>query len=178
MQTYKSIGRNTSVLLIMTTLLMLSYSHHNSRDTYHNRHIRSDEGLTPETLAFQILHGGNSTFINSFDKTKFLFTYHNHRHYNSHKKMVDHFRLVMMMSVISVSVIMLFGMPATFLWLRICFLSLMGSKPTKHWKRTSHYVVGKSNPTKLLLEPYYLKCPSFVVLPPVSLYTSPSPRDA
>ena len=33
--------------------------------------IRSDEGLTPETLAFQIFHGGNSTFINSFDKTKF-----------------------------------------------------------------------------------------------------------
>ena len=94
---------------------MLSCSRYNSRDTYHNRHIRSDEGLTLETSAFQIRHGGNSTFINSFDKTKFLFTYHNHRHDNSHKKMVDHFRLVMMMSVISFSVIMLFGMPATFL---------------------------------------------------------------
>ena len=34
--------------------------------------MRSDEGLTLETLAFQIFHGGNSTFINSFDKTKFL----------------------------------------------------------------------------------------------------------
>ena len=32
----------------------------------------SDEGLTLETSAFQIFHGGNSTFINSFDKTKFL----------------------------------------------------------------------------------------------------------
>ena len=34
--------------------------------------LRSDEGLTLETSAFQIFHGGNSTFINSFDKTKFL----------------------------------------------------------------------------------------------------------
>ena len=34
--------------------------------------IRSDEGLMLETSAFQIFHGGNSTFINSFDKTKFL----------------------------------------------------------------------------------------------------------
>ena len=34
--------------------------------------IRSDEGLTLETSAFQIFHGGNFTFINSFDKTKFL----------------------------------------------------------------------------------------------------------
>ena len=34
---------------------------------------RSDEGLTLETPAFQIFHGGNSAFINSFDKTKFLF---------------------------------------------------------------------------------------------------------
>ena len=31
----------------------------------------SDEGLTLETSAFQIFHGGNSTFINSSDKTKF-----------------------------------------------------------------------------------------------------------
>ena len=37
---------------------------------------RSDEGLTLETSAFQIFHGGNFSFIrNSFDKTKFsLFT--------------------------------------------------------------------------------------------------------
>ena len=35
--------------------------------------VRSDKGLTLETLAFRIFHGGNSTFINSFDKTKFLF---------------------------------------------------------------------------------------------------------
>ena len=35
--------------------------------------IRSDEGLTLETSAFQIFHGDNFTFINSFDKTKFLF---------------------------------------------------------------------------------------------------------
>ena len=34
-------------------------------------YIRSDEGLTLETSAFQIVHGGNSTFINTFDKTKF-----------------------------------------------------------------------------------------------------------
>ena len=32
--------------------------------------IRSDEGLTLVMSAFQIFHGGNSTFINSFDKTK------------------------------------------------------------------------------------------------------------
>ena len=32
--------------------------------------IRSDEGLTLETSAFQIFHGGNSTFINSFDNTQ------------------------------------------------------------------------------------------------------------
>ena len=34
--------------------------------------IRSDEELTLETLTFQIFDGGNSTFIPSFDKTKFL----------------------------------------------------------------------------------------------------------
>ena len=33
----------------------------------------SDEGLMLETSAFQIFHGGNSTFINPFHKTKFLF---------------------------------------------------------------------------------------------------------
>ena len=35
--------------------------------------VRSEKGLTLETLAFQIVHGGNSTFINSFDKSKFVF---------------------------------------------------------------------------------------------------------
>ena len=35
--------------------------------------IRSDEGLTLETSAFEIFYGGNSAFINSFDKTQFLF---------------------------------------------------------------------------------------------------------
>ena len=33
--------------------------------------IPSDEGLTLDTSAFQIFYSGNSTFINSFDKTKF-----------------------------------------------------------------------------------------------------------
>ena len=32
-----------------------------------NSFIRSDEGLTLETLAFQAFQGGNSTFINSFE---------------------------------------------------------------------------------------------------------------
>ena len=36
----------------------------------HNSSIRSDEGLKLETSAFQIVHGGNSTFINRLDKTK------------------------------------------------------------------------------------------------------------
>ena len=31
----------------------------------------NDEGLMLETSAFQIFPTGNSTFINSFDKTKF-----------------------------------------------------------------------------------------------------------
>ena len=33
---------------------------------------RSDEGLTLETSGFEIFHGGNSPFINSFYKTIFL----------------------------------------------------------------------------------------------------------
>ena len=33
----------------------------------HNSTIRSDEALTLETSAFQIFHGGNLTFINTFD---------------------------------------------------------------------------------------------------------------
>ena len=33
--------------------------------------LRSDEGLSLETSAFQIFHGGNSTFFNSFHKTNF-----------------------------------------------------------------------------------------------------------
>ena len=36
--------------------------------------IHSDERLMVETLTFQIFHGSNSTFINSFDKTKLLQT--------------------------------------------------------------------------------------------------------
>ena len=40
--------------------------------------IRSNEGLTLETSAFQIFHGGNLTLINSFDKFVFLvFLCHN-----------------------------------------------------------------------------------------------------
>ena len=35
--------------------------------------IRSDEGLTLETSTFQIFHGGNSTFTNSFDKHQIFF---------------------------------------------------------------------------------------------------------
>ena len=39
--------------------------------------ILSDEGLSLETSAFQIFHGGNSAFINSFDKTKnIIFKFH------------------------------------------------------------------------------------------------------
>ena len=38
----------------------------------HNSSIRSDEGLTLETSAFQIFHGSNSTFINSFGKPFFV----------------------------------------------------------------------------------------------------------
>jgi len=37
------------------------------------QNVRSDKGLTLETSAFRIFHRGNSTFINSFHKTKFLF---------------------------------------------------------------------------------------------------------
>ena len=39
----------------------------------HNIFKRSDEGLTLETSAFQTFHGGNSTFIKSFDKNKLIF---------------------------------------------------------------------------------------------------------
>ena len=38
----------------------------------HNSSIRSDEGLTLDTSAFQIFRGGSSTFINSFDETQCL----------------------------------------------------------------------------------------------------------
>ena len=37
----------------------------------HENFIRSDEGLTLKTSAFQLFHGGNSTVINYYDKTKF-----------------------------------------------------------------------------------------------------------
>ena len=39
----------------------------------HNSSIPSEEGLMLEASALQIFHGGYSTFINLFDKTKFLF---------------------------------------------------------------------------------------------------------
>ena len=51
--------------------------------------IRSDEGLTLETSAFQIFHGGNFTFINSFDKTKFLFAYSPCSYFNSKVKKLE-----------------------------------------------------------------------------------------
>ena len=34
---------------------------------------RSDEGLMLKTLAFQVFHRGYSAFMNSFDKTNFLY---------------------------------------------------------------------------------------------------------
>ena len=34
-----------------------------------NTSLCSKEGLTLETSAYQLFHGGNSTFINSFEKT-------------------------------------------------------------------------------------------------------------
>ena len=46
-----------------------------SKETVVLRIVRSDEGLTLETSAFEIFHGGNFTFINSFDKSKFLFLF-------------------------------------------------------------------------------------------------------
>ena len=45
----------------------------------HNSSIRSGEGLTLETSAFQIVHGGNSTLINMFDKTNFSCFTQSHR---------------------------------------------------------------------------------------------------
>ena len=38
-----------------------------------NFEVYENDILTLETSAFRIFHGGNLTFINSFDKTKFLF---------------------------------------------------------------------------------------------------------
>ena len=40
--------------------------------------LHSEEGLTLETSAFLIFHSGYSTFINSFDKTKFLYMHSVH----------------------------------------------------------------------------------------------------
>ena len=40
---------------------------------WRSNQLSYDEGLMLETSASQIFHGGNFTFINSFDKTKFLF---------------------------------------------------------------------------------------------------------
>ena len=45
--------------------------HPHKNQHHHNSSIRSDERLTLETSAFQVFHGGNSTFINTFHKTKF-----------------------------------------------------------------------------------------------------------
>ena len=59
-------------VIIFPTKAKLLYTLIKTNST-HNSSIRSDEGLTLETSAFQIFHGGNSTFMNSFDKTKFLF---------------------------------------------------------------------------------------------------------
>ena len=44
-----------------------------SNQIYFNTFIeyRSNEGLTHETSAFQIFHGGNSSLMNSFEKTQF-----------------------------------------------------------------------------------------------------------
>ena len=39
----------------------------------HNSSIRSDEGLTLETSAFQIFRGGNPTIINSWWNQMFMF---------------------------------------------------------------------------------------------------------
>ena len=41
--------------------------------TFRASALRLNEGFTLETPAFQIFRGGNSTFINSFDETHFLF---------------------------------------------------------------------------------------------------------
>ena len=49
----------------------------------HNSFILFDKGLTLEKSAFQIFHSGNSTRINSFDKTKFsCFTLSPKQHYS------------------------------------------------------------------------------------------------
>ena len=55
-----------------------------------NSSLRSNVGLTLETSVYQRLHGGNSTFINSFDKTKFsdlhvINDYLNSLNYQSHE---------------------------------------------------------------------------------------------
>ena len=41
--------------------------HNPHKNNTHNSSIRSDEGLTLQTSAFQIVHSGNATFINTFD---------------------------------------------------------------------------------------------------------------
>ena len=38
-----------------------------------SQNFHSDEGLTLVTSAFKIFHGGDSSFINSFDETKFSY---------------------------------------------------------------------------------------------------------
>ena len=46
---------------------------HKNQEQPHKSFVRSGVGLTLEKSAFQIFHGGNPTFINSFDKTKFSY---------------------------------------------------------------------------------------------------------
>ena len=70
-------SRRTLLLAIASTfksILLIkkrSYNLHLNETGVAASEIRHDEGLTLETSAFQIFQAGNSTFINSFDKTKF-----------------------------------------------------------------------------------------------------------
>ena len=57
--------------LLLHNIELRSFSYKLTTPQYSS--IRSDERLTLETSVFLNSHGGNSTFINSFDKTKFLF---------------------------------------------------------------------------------------------------------
>ena len=45
----------------------------------HTTPLFSDEGLTHETLAFQIFYGGNSTIINAFEKANFHVSFSHRR---------------------------------------------------------------------------------------------------
>ena len=66
-------GIDVRILQVLLSLLILSSRYSLGKDPILAiGPIRSDELLTLETSAFHIFHGGNSTFINSFHKTKFL----------------------------------------------------------------------------------------------------------